>query len=590
MNRTSNTLLKGPSNPKLFACNLQRQSDLPRNKLYKRHYKYVHLLIICANKPQLKAIPKLKHLSYLHLTYWRHPPKLSFFKKLIKPFKKSLRNVEGDYRYPALQKLLPGLTHLQVALKQSSWRLLTHRSAFRELAFNLESPSDVPQEKHQSRIQSLLRRYKSSLNHTLPKMKDLRSLNLKVSNINSEFLLFILEVLFERMPLESVKFFHLHLEFGNCSPFAINPRKVGRVLQAITNLKTNQAEEFSSFSIGEFKNLSDLEMSFSCPGKCLNVSNLLCFKNLLKLRRLNLSTDWGRAFFETFSLSETLDELTLKLSNFTCQTAPETNDNSQTGPEIFENDPVYSRFFERLQDCQSLKSLDLSISGNCPGAYGKFASLFIQQFNKLERADYDHETLGRTNETLFIPLDFQDFWKALESSKETLKDVSIGSPEIIFPEKMNLLETGFPRLQSLTVRGDMLWNPEFSVFCQEISSLDSILLVYRRYLDQKELRRFLFSWMFIPQKMEIYLFLYIERIQQQDLADCLIEYIAEVNVKGILAIDLKNNQKQALEAFEEIFKLDQFKNRSLSISKDFGASTILGVELTGRTSLSPSSS
>jgi len=390
--------------------------------------------------------------------------------------------------------------------------------------------------------------------------------------VNNEFPLVILETLCEKMPLESLQEFTLRRRTDSLqgNPLNDSVANPGKILQFITNLSISGARGYPLIlSAEEFKNLSNLHLTFSQVKETdEEISQLARLQHLPKLKKLTFSFP-ARSFFsqrkflENFSLPPTLEFLDLKLENFTWSEVPVTNENRKMTQQIFENDPLYVQFFNRLQNnSQNTKVLNLRITRgfHCPALTGKFASLFIQQFSKLETLSYQNQSTRKPTDTLAKPLNFEDFWKGLESSKETLTSISIDAPEIILPEMINsILEARFPRLQSLSFKERIISHPELNLFCQTFPSLKQVLIQDVMFPDEEKLNEFLLSWRETSQEMNVDLHLNVQNIQQQNLIECLMRYIEEVKVKGKFKIYLRDIQVQDVKAFQGILKLAQEK-------------------------------
>ena len=121
-------------------------------------------------------------------------------------------------------------------------------------------------------------------------------------------------------------------------------------------------------------------------------------------------------------------------------------------------------------------------------------------------------------------------------SKETLQRISIKVSEINFPEKITVLETGFPRLQKLHLGESVSSGAELSRFCQKISNLRDITLKGVTFLDEGRLEIFLDNMKEIPEGGGFDLHLHVGNIKQEFLIDCLKKYIEDVEVKDRLGI------------------------------------------------------
>jgi len=224
-----------------------------------------------------------------------------------------------------------------------------------------------------------------------------------------------------------------------------------------------------------------------------------------------------------------------------------TDENRQIIKSRFERDPLYRKFFWKLQNSPNIKDLNLTITQsskteNIPCLNAKFASIFIKCFTKLEKVSYRPFQTGErfpenkhTQAKVAKLLRFGDFWKVLESSKETLISLSISSPEVAFPDSIGTLEMGFLSLQSLTLKEKVSCRIELSQFCQSLSNLKKIHVAGLVLKSEEKLRKFLDFWKHIPQGMDVCFDLVARRIKEQKvLVDCLMGYIPQVRNEGIL--------------------------------------------------------
>lgn len=189
-----------------------------------------------------------------------------------------------------------------------------------------------------------------------------------------------------------------------------------------------------------------------------------------------------------------------------------------------------------------------------------------------------------TEDQTLQPLELQDIWKGLIFLKNTLTSISINSDIITFPENIDVLDTRFSRLERLSLRGEILCPVGLGSFCQSIPSLKHIILRDLMFTDKEDLREFLFSWRSIPRNTKINLCLNVEQIYEQLLIDCLMEYVHEVKIKGVLKMSFVDVWYLHIKAFQGIFDLAREKGcfEEFSLASDLGFSMFQIVKSTVR--------
>jgi len=370
-----------------------------------------------------------------------------------------------------------------------------------------------------------------------------------------ELIIFMLRMFSDRTCSDYLKHFHLSLEYFQNPQPAINFNGAFRL---VTSLDVQDGAMFYPFlsSVGEFKNLTNLRVLYIFFEKSWDPTHLACFKDFSSLKKLRFSLLVNsfakeKEFFENFSLPLTLEHLDLSLGSFTWSKDRWNDEAIQNG---FDTDPLYLQFYEKLQNSQKLKTLNL----RCQDDMGGFSRRFIQQFTQLEELVFHYEQ--SSSRSTIQPLIFQDYWGALARSKETLSSVSIRYPRITFPGKMDVLEMGFPRLEKLHLQAYIAPSNELGVFCKTFPRLNDVWLLSTAISDVKDLEYFLTSWRLIPQKMKLMLSLDASRIKNKPLIECLTKYISEAKIRGKLEMNLAIGNYHRQKSLQALVELSQKKS------------------------------
>jgi len=389
----------------------------------------------------------------------------------------------------------------------------------------------------------------AAIRRSLPKMKDLSSLEIKVPNINPELILSVLKIISDKVCMDSLKHFGLYIR----DQYGYNQTKPVRTNGAL------------SFITQHFGDLLDISINFAKHRELWDPSHLANFGKFLKLKRMTLvvsahSFGTKDEFFKHFSMPPALERLDLTLQDFGWD---------ETSEKSFENDPLYTGFFARIQrDGQKLRILSLEIhpfwrSGFIKGKFSgflkpsaHFARLLILRFTQLEQLSYKYH--GTTDIDEENGLEIEQFWRALVPSKETLQSVYIFSPPMTFPENVNAFEFRFPRLQKLEISGYMLPLTVLGAFCRGFSSLENIRFEAVYFFEEKELECFLASWLFVPQKMSFEAKLYFSnKIFKESLIGCLMKFVSEAKILGKFKIKVYMSKRRDL--LQGLFELIERK-------------------------------
>jgi len=503
-----------------------------------------------------------KTLGSLNIEDWLPGQNLPLLKKLVKPYKKYLRNIKGSVNCPPIQKLLPLLTDLEVSLTPDNLRALSLHPGFKRL--NLHFGPDW-RRKTSGRV--LLMKYKTSLSSNLAKIKGLTSMSMTIKSEEVQAAHLMLEIIDQNLSLDSLEQSSLDFVSGFFPSDFQKPLEqktsIRNVLARLTHLSSDNSAWYSFLiSSGKLSNLSVLKLKLKLSSEEMDwgLKDLLQFHNLPKLKKFALdfnvpSFPSERAFFENFTLPSSLEDLSLTLTGFTLSL-------------INDNDPVSCQLFHRLQEAKSIKALNLKITENTANLAftAKFACLLIKCFGRLETLEYQNpkeSSYFRKNNTEAeaIHLDFQEFWTAITPSKETLRSISVGVSEIIFPEDVNTLETGFPRLQKLHLQESVSSGGELGRFCQKISSLRDLNLAAVKFQDEEKLKMFLDDMKEIPKWGDFDLSLDVEDIGQEPLIGCLKKYVEDVRIRGRLGIHFTGVRVEDKHAFREVLRMVVNKGR-----------------------------
>jgi len=483
---------------------------------------------------------------------------LSLMKKFVKPKRKYLRNIQRSVCYPELQKLLRFPTDLEVRLTKESLRILSLHSNVKKLSF--EIASNFSKEMNE---EELLMKYKASLSRSFASMKGLKNMSMMIMDSEAESTILLLETIDLNLSLDSLEHCGLRFVSGlftkNFQKFPEQKASLSKILAKVTSLDSESPVWYAFLiSSGKFDNLSALNLKLASNEIYWDSKDLLQSHNLPKLKNFSLdfkvdSLSSERNFFENFSLPSSLESLNLILSGFTLS-------------PINDDEALSHQFFKRLQEAKGVRTLNLDVIKNTTNLAltAKFYCLFLSCFDNLETLECKHSKerpLFKKDETEFEakPLDFQDFWTAITPSKETLQSISVYVTGIFFPEDISHLETGFPRLQKLHLRGSLLSANELGRFCQKIPSLTDVVLREVKFTDVEGLRIFLDDMKEIPKGRKFELYLNVGSIRSEPLIDCLKKYIEDAKVKGRLGIYLYGILVKDRERFLEILKMAKDK-------------------------------
>ena len=210
---TSNSQTLPNSTPNRFKPYIIHQVNIEESlpcPLQKRSYKYIHHLTLKPkNKSFFDKIPTPKTLHSVRVNAWRPGKNLSAVKKLTKPYKKCLRNLQGGANHPEIEKLLPFLDTLRVNLTQEALRRFPLYPNFKKLRFDVLSDRYA-----RMSAGKLLMKYKTRLSTNLAKIKDLRSLSMAIMSRELAAVKFLLEIIGENANLDSLKGLSLNLYAG----------------------------------------------------------------------------------------------------------------------------------------------------------------------------------------------------------------------------------------------------------------------------------------------------------------------------------------------------------------------------------------
>jgi len=542
------------------------QTSLPRGNCQektftefpKKYYKNSSVLDADWNKPFSHLIRLMKRFKRLHsISFYypyfsnhHHAKYVPVMQKIVKSLKKSLRNAQGSLECPEVQKLLPLLDELVFTPKNSTWKVLTSRSAFKYLTFNFFSEYEMS-----------FNKYKIILSRSLPKLKHLKSLEILLLAEDSALILFILELFNKKASFESLRAFQLM--FASNSPsinfddLLVKKPEINQAIEKITQLKLYSKEWFSFLiTAGKFENLSNLELEIEISSKegPWNFEYFSHFQDLRKLEKFSFvfranSVNCEKELFRYLTLPPALKEFYFGACDFPWN-------------EITLNsNPFYTQFLERIKDNKSLAELDLSLyTENDPYLIDRFAQLFIQNFKKLERViycNYDPEDffLFRKGHSQIEPLILKDFWKALESSKTTLQYLEIDSYEITFPEEISILDVGFPKLRNLDFKSKVSCVAKLGAFWLGFPCVKHIQVSELRFSDEEKFGGFFDDIKEISADKFIVLEVNVENISQNLLIRSLKKFIHKANIKGRLSLHFKNVHVEDVAAFGELLRL-----------------------------------
>ena len=155
--------------------------------------------------------------------------------KLVKTYRKYLRNFSSDLKNFAIQKLLPKLARLSVnSTRTNSWKILLSRSAFQTLHFILNPEN--------SRQKSLFLKYKYALSGNLLETKQLKKLKILVSSKETASALLMLEIVSSKASLHSFKDFLLNLPSNHSSANLNDLPKINKTIEHLTSLVVSNPE------------------------------------------------------------------------------------------------------------------------------------------------------------------------------------------------------------------------------------------------------------------------------------------------------------------------------------------------------------
>jgi len=400
---------------------------------------------------------------------------------------------------------------------------------------------------------------KAPLSRNLTKIKNLKNISMIIMDSEVKLAHFLLEIIDQKLSLDSLEQCSLRFISGlipmGSQKFHEQKVSISKVLARVTYLASDNPAWYSFIiSSGKLENLSVLQLKFASRDIQKDSKDILHFHNLSKLHKFTLdfkahSLLSERNFLENFSLPPSLEDLSLNLTGFRFFL-------------INENQAPYPQLFNRLQKAKRVKALNLKINGNSAET-ARFTCLLIKCFDSLETLNCSNiQKLSFFQEETSEekPLDFQDFWTAITPSKETLQSISVSVNEIIFPEDLRALETGFPRLQKLQLKESVSSATELARLCQKIPSLTDVTLKGVKVTGEEKLKIFLDDMQGIPEGRNFELHLNVGNIKQGFLIDCLKKYIEDLKVKGRLGMYFEEVEVEDVQAFDEVSHMVNQKN------------------------------
>jgi len=212
--------------------------------LQKRYYKHIHNLILePKGKSSLKKMYMPKALHTLNVTSWRSGENLPLVEKLVKPYRKYLREIQGAAtNHPKIQKLLPLLANLRVPITQEALKILAFHTNAKKLYFNLFSDQSI-----KISGEELLLKYKAALSRNLAKTKNLTAISITIATRELQAINLLFEIIEKNAPLDSLKEFSLNC-MEDLAPSDFQKLRISKVLARLTNLYSNNPA-WSSFLI-----------------------------------------------------------------------------------------------------------------------------------------------------------------------------------------------------------------------------------------------------------------------------------------------------------------------------------------------------
>jgi len=333
-----------------------------------------------------------------------------------------------------------------------------------------------------------------------------------------------------------------------------------KALEYVQKLTLQNMFWFSSIFDGNaLKNLSALDITI-CPNNQTDLSMLSALQKIQTLEEIKMSFQANdsrneKQFLEYFRLPNHIKRVNLLLVNFKWDTTRLTKKNRQIIQKEFDNNQRFTLFFKHWKELKHLKDFSLTLSEEfdssirCPYLAGNFASRIIRQVSSLENFKFSY-SLSSPKHKLFAPppelpvkpLNFEELWKALESSKNTLQELSIDAPEIAFPTKRSGLNYQFSCLKSVSLGDCVLWAQDLCHFWNEIKSLKQVKIHGMRFSSEKDFESFLSDIRKIPKEMSLDCSLNAANINFKALVRFLAVFIKEAEVQGGLKLALTNLQ------------------------------------------------
>jgi len=344
---------------------------------------------------------------------------------------------------------------------------------------------------------------------------------------------------------------------------------VKKALPYVKELTLQDTKWFLSIFDGySLENLTALEVKIAPQNSIDFGSKLVTFKRLEKLKKLDLSFRAysvlaEREFLESLTLPTNLETVHLTLINMKWNLTELTKRNRRRLISDFDHEQRFVLFFNQWKELKNLKTLHLTLNEEsreikrCPGLAGNFASRIIKHLNSLENFSYTHsmsqvrprKKKGRAPPALPVKsLDFEEFWKALECSKNSLQSIKIETPEIAFPLKMSSLDNKFPCLKSLSLGKSILWAKDLDSFWSGFKVLGNIEMQGLRFQDEERFEMFMES---IREDPDTKISVDVKGIKYESLMRCFSRFLHKKEIQGKFELILRNIQINDEKEFEK---------------------------------------
>jgi len=484
----SSPKLKAKEKPNLnpqsfFALSFFEDLEKTKNSLFKKYFpKYLKDLFF--NSKDGSVLLKIKRTKIIHT--FRGPPgnTSSYWRSLFSNKNKSIKALNSNAQSPF--QLAPKITFFPLV---QSLRVMMPKPQSGWMRIGPDAPPEI-------------------IELAFKKMKRLTNLKyLDIKELSTKNKICIDHLASSKQFLSSLTTFKIHFDSARYIDEhgvldLILPKK--SLLMFITCLKLGKIGspgEFSSFQglANSCPNLTSLFFDFSCPSVAWNkikkefepyqldrnyLSTMATFKNL---KVLDLTISDLFTFFKDFALPPSVQRLNLYFSqalshDILLRIDENFTDTEEALSKIFEENPLFLRFYEVFQPLQELKVLQLYFGQTSDRETFKYHSALCNSLLKrtptLEKLIYipfsQIWTLVNPSVPEMIDAYLSQFLGSCQHLGKTLKDIEIGHEKVKYSKVDFLaLRNKFSKLKAIKITG--MIDEAIGSFLEEVSCLgDSI--------------------------------------------------------------------------------------------------------------------